>query len=57
MMKQGKNVKPGDFVYIESETGNGKNNGEWSIKGIYEIFKITKTRIWLIEQGLIIKIT
>jgi len=49
-------INPGDKVYIEATTGNGKNNGEWTIKGVYEIFKTTRTRIWLIEEGLIIKI-
>jgi len=49
-------MKPSDFVYIEATTGNGKNNGEWTIKGIYEFVKITKARIWLKEGDLIIKI-
>lgn len=49
-------MKPGDFVYVEASTGNGKNKGEWTIKGIYEIYKITRTRIWLKEGDLIIKI-
>jgi len=53
-------LKPGDFVYIEASTGNGKNPyDEWShhdIKGIYEFVKKTRTRIWLKEDNLVIKI-
>jgi len=49
-------MKPGDFVYIEATTGNGRNDSEWTIKGIYEIYKITRTRIWLSEECDIIKI-
>jgi len=53
-------MKAGDFVYIEATTGNGKSPyDEWShhdIKGIYEFVKKTRTRIWLREGDLVIKI-
>jgi hypothetical protein len=52
-------MKQGDLVYIEAITGNGKqpeDSGLHHIRGIYKIFRITRTRIWLIEQGLMIKI-
>jgi len=52
--------KPGDFVYIEATTGNGRNlYDEWShhdIKGVFEFVKKTRTRIWLKEDNLVIKI-
>ena len=55
-----KRIKQGDLVYIEATTGNGKNPyDEWShhyIKGIYEFVKRTRTRIWIKEGDLTIKI-
>jgi len=49
-------MKPGDFVYIEATTGNGKNeDNEWSrhnITGIYEIAEITDDKIYLLGESL-----
>lgn len=53
-------INPGDLVYIEATTGNGKNPyDEWAhytIEGVYEFVKKTRTRIWIKEGELIIKI-
>jgi len=49
-------MRPGDLVCIEATTGNGKSNGNWTIKGLYEVYKVSDTNIWLIEESLIIKV-
>ena len=46
-------MNPGDIVYIEASTGYD----DIFIKGRYEIYQASKTHLWLIEDGLKIKIS
>ena len=45
-------LNSGDKVYIEALTGTTANNGNWSIKGRYEIDHETEKSIFLKEDGL-----
>ena len=46
---------PGDIIYIEARTGNGKHKSEWDeheIKGHYEFVKEDDKRIWLRDENV-----
>ena len=54
-----KEMIPGDIIYIEARTGNGKHKSEWDehdINGHYEFVKEDETYIWLKEEKIIFKV-
>ena len=50
-------MTPGDIIYIEAQTGNGKHNDpDLFIQGHYEYVKEDDKYIWLKEEKLVFRI-